>query len=74
VDSKEKQILTFNSLIFSWRFSFESLSFCASLRSWVTIRTASLKIAALSILGFPGSKMEPNSRNLQPKERQYNWK
>ena len=57
--------LAFNSLIFSWRLEFDSFSFCVSLRSWFTIRTASTKIAALSVLGgLPGSKMEPSSRNL----------
>ena len=57
--------LTFNSLILSRRLEFESFDFWASPRNWVTIRTASIKIAALSVLGaLPGSKMEPNSINL----------
>lgn len=69
---KDKLKWTFNSLIFSWRSSFESFNFSASLRKWVTMRTASLKITALSIFGgFPGSKMDPNSKNLiiKPKLR-----
>jgi len=57
--------MTFNSLIFSWRPWLESFNFCASPRNCVTIRTASTRIAALSVfVGLPGSKMEPNSTNL----------
>lgn len=64
--SQLKPNLTFNSLIFSCKSPFDSFSFCASLRNWVTIRTASLRIAALSVLGgLPGSKIEPNSKNLK---------
>ena len=60
-----KKTLTFNSLIFSWRPEFESFNFWASPRNWFTIRTASIKMAALSVLGgLPGSNMEPNSTNL----------
>lgn len=63
--NQNKQRFTFNSLIFSWRLEFESFNFWASPRNWFTIRTASIKIAALSVLGgLPGSNIEPNSTNL----------
>lgn len=58
-------ILAFNSLIFSCRFKFESFNFWASSRNWVTKRTASTRIADLSVLGgLPGSRSAPNSMNL----------
>lgn len=56
---------TFSSLIVSWSFSFVSLSCCASLLNSAKTRTASLMIIALSDFGgLPGSRTEPNSKNL----------
>lgn len=69
--SKPKR--TFNSLIFSSRFSFDSFNFWASPCNWDNIRTASPNITAFSILGsLPGSRIELNSRNLKIMQRQHN--
>ncbi len=57
---------TFNSLIASCNWLFESWSCWASERSCPKIRTASLRMVALSVFGgLPGSKTALNSRNLQ---------
>lgn len=65
---------TFNSFIFSCRFSLDSLSFWASSRCWESTRTASLNMTALSVLaGLPGSRIEPNSKNLQTLLESVTW-
>ena len=70
---KRKGWITLSSLIFSSRLPLVSFSCCASERSWITMRVASLRIAALSAFtGFPGSNVDPNSRNLETVRRK--WK
>jgi hypothetical protein len=63
---------TFKSLIASRSWSLDSWSPCASVRSWVKIRTASFKIVALSVFGgLPGSNAALNSKNLKCSREDY---